>query len=290
MQTKAKINFIDFIRPDGYWPSPYSVDQAFGVMRWMVATGSAMPELADERGQWGTSTVINLLNCSPTCVNSHAPLSITNVAALRKSFHYALLSRYESRRVKRWKEKHGVSHTSTKILDFPNEGIQGAADGAGVSAERVDQLTLCKRRLTTQLNSCHAAATELYGVTINIDANSHGGTYYPPGGRFRFTVDYGFDGSIWHHDIAIGTPAETFSQTLKRAEIELDKLTGADKWPDPAKLSEGLSVDQKRACVATVEHNGMTYTIKWGQWRDNFYGNHWHIVKAEPEPKDTTTK
>ncbi len=247
-------------------------------MRWMVATGSAMPESKDERGTWGTSTVINLLNCSPTCVNSHAPLSILSVAALRKSFQYALLSKYESVRVKRWKERHGIGITSTKILTLPNEG----GWGSGVSAERVDQLTLCKRRLTTQLNSCHAAAVELYGVTINIDANSHGSDYHPKEGRFRFTVDYGFDGSIWHHDIAVGKPGETFSATLKRAEIALDKLTGADKWPNVDDLMKLVpeSDPGRRESLVQVTLGDCLYTIKYGKWRDSWPGR-WHITTCE---------
>jgi len=279
MKKRVKVNFIEFIRPDGYWPAPYSIDQAFGVMRWMVATGNAMTKSKGDAGQWGTSTVINLLTCSPTCVHSFAPKSIIDIDALQQSFRYALLSKHESRQVKRWKETFGIGHSLTKILTFPNEG----GWGNGVSAQRVDQLLKCKRGLTTQLNEYHPAATELHGVTVNIDANGSVNAYYPPGGQFRFTLDYGYDGSEWHHDIAIGTPEETFSQTLKRAEIELDKLTGADKWPLAETITQNLTVDQKRACTAAIYHDGFTYTVEWGRWRDDpGIGNRWYITKAEP--------
>jgi len=42
-RTSAKLSLIEFVRPasQGDWPYPYSTEQAFELLRWMLATGKS---------------------------------------------------------------------------------------------------------------------------------------------------------------------------------------------------------------------------------------------------------
>ena len=214
MKTKAKINFIEFVRPNCYWPAPYSLEQAFGVMQWMVATGKSLPEREDERGRWGISNVECLLSMKPTCVNSYAIDPIHSVQDLRRRFHYALLSSYESLRVERWREKYGIFVTGTRWIQFPHEGSWGS----GVGGQEVDRLLGATGTLTTQLNQYHAGAVEIYSAPVSIS-----------GRGFSFVLNYGYDGSRWFHTLAESENGESFGQTFRRAEAAFAALRAPAK-------------------------------------------------------------
>ena len=216
LRQKARYSFIELVRPD--WFVPYSIEQRFGIFRWMVATCAT------------SSTPMH-----PNCVNDYDVSGVSSIAQLQKRFHFALLSRDAS--ASRWRSENGIDVAGHKILHFPHYApflgapIQGKLLSEQDTQKALDGLLGSRGTLTTQLNSCHAAATEIYGVKIHVS---------PEG--FTLTLEYGYDGSIWHYPLAAtpamwegegdtfrrnlyGRKSEPFINTFDRAISALAKLT-----------------------------------------------------------------
>lgn len=206
MKSKFKVEFANLISPDGFWPWPYSIEQAFGIFEWMVETGERYPPV---HGRWVDCGVTELLGTQPTCGYSGSTQKVHSCADLRKRFHWAVLSRYTNSCTEKWRADNNITPMGVKIIHFAHE------DAPKVSCDRVDKLLLNSGTLTTQLNEFYAQAVEIYGVKVLVHE-----TY-----GFRFVLRYGFDGSSWDHDLARAVKGEGFESAFIRAETKLQELT-----------------------------------------------------------------
>lgn len=278
-RIKASIRFIDFVRPDGYWPAPYTLEQAFEVFRWMVRTGVAMKLAKGDTGTWGTSTVNNLLGTQPTCTgNIHGGVNIYSIDRLRKGFQYAVLSGHAGQLQSRWRHENNVLPTGERIIHFrhhaPFFGPQSEAD---IRTALETYFSMGQQepqiRLVKQLNSSYADAVELQSTNVRI---------MPDG--FRFWIQYGVDGSGWDHELTRTKGNETFIETFQRADRVLQYLTGEDSWPDARALTkEPNAVQIKRGRKYEVLKDGVLYRIEYTGRRES--RSDWHIMSAEPIPE-----
>ena len=209
----AEVGFIDFVRPDGFWPYPYTTEQAFQVFRWMVTTGK-------EYTKYGAPGVIDLLCKQPTCLNSRRVNPIHSREDLRTRFHYALLSNLGGPIVDEWRRVNGISVTESRRLYFPH--YTPFAGNSVYESERaiedaLDNL-LGKSRgmvLNISLNDCHKRARWVADVDISVSENG-----------FSFDMDYGYENdSGWKHVLAATIKNEPFIDTMHRAITALAGLT-----------------------------------------------------------------
>jgi hypothetical protein len=115
MKTKAKIAFVEFLRPDFYWPNPYTIEQAFEVFRWMVRTGTAY----ERSTRWGRNGPIETLSCSPSCTGFGYVAPIVSLDDLRRRFHFGLLSAHTtSSGVDEWRGAENTHVGAEKIIAF----------------------------------------------------------------------------------------------------------------------------------------------------------------------------
>lgn len=214
-KSKAKINFTELVRPDGYWPQPYSLEQAFQTYRWMIRTGRGFStsgygvyDQLDGNGARGNHD----LHYSP----------ITSIDALRKRFAYAILGRSNGPNTTAWRKQEKVQFGEERILHFPHYApFTGAPLLGNVLSEAQISKVLqayfaAEGNLRVQLNESHAAAVEIVKLKINV------GTW---DFKFRFLLDYGYDGSWWTHVLAEG---EQFIDALGEAIKEFGRVSGQD--------------------------------------------------------------
>lgn len=213
MKTKATYKFIEFIRPDGYWPLPYTLEQAFGVFAWMLSTGDGY----HDDGRWGRHDIRSLLSCQPTCCNFSQVRPIGNVADLQRRFHHAILSGYVGPRLQEWRETFGVTPSGKAIISFPHHGLRGYETSEHGIARGVDALLGAKGRIGVQLNQYHSRAREINGVSLHWH------------NRYWFVLNYGCDGSEWQWTLAKQLPGEAFYTTLRRAQKHLASLVDGKK-------------------------------------------------------------
>jgi hypothetical protein len=217
LRTKARIRFIGFVRPDGYWPYPYTIEQAFHVFHWMVVTG-------EKYRKYGWPGVYDLLSKQPTCLGISEVYPITSIDDLRSRFHYALLSRSRNCFVHNWRADNGISVTAEKILTFPHyEPFHptSAHESEKAVHEALSSLLAGSRGkvLGVSLNPCHPKATWVGGVTVHIDRNG-----------FSFIMDYGYVEDLgWCHTLAATEAKEPFTDVLHRAEVTLAALIEGKK-------------------------------------------------------------
>ena len=219
MKTKAKIAFIAFVRPDCYWPAPYTIEQAFEVFRWMVRTGSAF----ERPTRWGRNGPIETLSCSPSCTGFGHVNPIVSLADLRRRFHFGLLSAHASSSgVDEWRAAENVRVDAEKIIAFRHH--KPFSGGAGWTCEAevfkaINGLFADGQSLRTarSLNPVHPSARTCKSVKIAVE-----------GDRFRFFLTYGWPDeestSCWTHLLAWTEGNEPFLATLARAATSLAEL------------------------------------------------------------------
>ena len=235
IQQKARYAFIELVRPDCY--SIYSIEQRFQIWRWMVRTAMNIKPTDAETGRWGVHGPIELLSGQPTCCGMSEVAPIRSIKDLNNRFHWALLSRDAGPSARRWRGENYINVDARRILYFPHYApfcgapLQGKPTAESDVRKALDILLDATGTLTTQLNSCHAGAVEIYGVSVAVR---------PEG--FRFVLRYGFDGSSWDHELAAtpnmwegtgdtfhrnpyGRKSEPFINTLDRAITTLESLT-----------------------------------------------------------------
>lgn len=208
MKTKAKYRFIEFVRPDGWWPQPYTLEQAFGVFAWILKTGS---KIYDQSG-WGRRDIRSLLSCKPTCVNFSEVEPVVSVQDLERRFHHAILSGFVGPNIRAWREKLGITPDGEAIISFPHHGWKGGPFSEHDARCGIDALLGAEGRLGVQLNECHSRAREIYGVRLHWR------------GSYRFVLRYGYDGSEWDWLLARQLPGEAFYTTFQRAQRRLADL------------------------------------------------------------------
>jgi hypothetical protein len=217
LRTKALIRFIEFVRPDSFWPQPYSLEQAFHVFQWMVRTGK-------EFSKYQRSGVFDLLNKKATCCGAWNIDPIISVSDLRERFHHALLSAYGSELVSQWRKKNNICITEKKWIAFPHYTPFENSEAFGSESDLKDALNdlLTKSRgkfFNFSPNSCHPKATWIEKVFVNVT---------PEG--FRFMARYGYEedegSSSWDYVLARSDAMTTpFAQTLAEAIKKLNELT-----------------------------------------------------------------
>ena len=215
MRTKAKISFIEFLRPDSFWPYPYTIEQVFHVLQWMVK--EARYYIHGRQYE-----PIALLSCKPSCIFVSGIEPIVSVDDLRMRFHYALLGRVYGN-IAAWREDNGITIDGSRILHFPHHGPGGlfktdartVLDKLFHDGERAD--------LAVSLNCSHLSAKQCQKILI-----------YVLDGGFLFVLKYGFDKSFaassWAHELARTEGNEPFYATMRRAVdtfYGLTKLKGA---------------------------------------------------------------
>jgi hypothetical protein len=213
LKRSAEIRFVDLVRPDGYWPHPYTIEQAFQVFRWMVTTGK-------EYTKYGSAGVTELLSMQPTCLNFICVRPIISREDLRQRFHYALLSNYGGQIVGAWKKANGISLAESRRLYFPHYTPFTAT--AGFESERaikdaLDALLIQStgKVLNVSLNECHKKARWVGRVDIAVSERG-----------FSFNMDYGYENdSGWKYVLAATIKNEPFIDTMQRAISALAGMT-----------------------------------------------------------------
>lgn len=244
MKTKAKIAFVEFVRPDGYWPQPYTIEQAFEVFRWMVKTGRPF----ERPTRWGQNGPMEMLSCNPSCTEHHHVTNVLSIEDLRRRFHFALLSAYgTSSGVQEWREAENIKIGAERIIAFRHH--KPFSGGAGWTCEADVEKAINglfhdgKTLLTaTSLNQYHPTARHCKSVQIAVEPD-----------HFRFILEYGWPDSEctshWFHDLARTEGREPFLLTTARAIDALGALTlpSSAKPPIPALKSPGKTRTQNIA-------------------------------------------
>lgn len=213
IRSKAKYRFIEFLRPDGYWPQPYRIEQAFGVFGWLIESGQRFKR----RGQWGEHTIECLLSKKGSCTGIRTIDHIESIDDLRERFHHAFFGNY-SPIAAAWRKAAGINAYGSKVIAFPHYEF-GKHYHSEISLKGgIDKLIQASGQLAVQLNSFHDDARVIQGVEITYCSYDHG---------WRFRLMYGCqDGGTWFHDLASQRKGEPFVDTFLRAQAELEKLKG----------------------------------------------------------------
>lgn len=223
LRKSFKVPLIELLRPDGYWPQPLSIEQAFETLRWMATTGSSKPEFTSQL-QWGRAGIHELLTggsgLSHSCVEP-----ITSIEDLRRRFHFAILSRASSRGQELWRSEFGIRPEGTVTVPYPTYKPFAALPHLGWQSEAEIHAEI--KRLTAEsagmpmavnLNGVYDDCQTLHGVRIRVA---------PEG--FAFDIRYGNThptehGSSWDDTIARTREGESFLQTFARARTVFDCL------------------------------------------------------------------
>ncbi len=207
MKYRAMYRLIEFVRPGCFWPQPYTVEQAFGLFAHLVASAGEAP-----RGRNGYNPVAALLSAQPSC--EHCTVTpIYSLEDLRQRFHFALLG-HSSQHVERWRRRLRLKVGNSIPAAFPHHIWSKLPQSEHETKQTLVGLFGAQGKLTAQLNSCHAKAKEVYGVRLQLSMDY----------RWRFVLDYGFDGSVWYETIAEQGKREPFLLTLRRAAKTLETL------------------------------------------------------------------
>lgn len=214
MKTKAKYNFVEFMRPKGsYWPLPYTIEQAFGVFGWMIESGQPFAR----RGRWGEHTIECLLSGpgASSCTGIRTICPIISVDDLRQRFHDAFFDSY-SPMAADWRKSCGINAYASKTIAFKHHDRGTGGDSEAGFRKSLDALLAGGGTLTTQLNKYHRDAVDILSVELTYSIYRHG---------WSFRLEYGYDGSHWFHNLAQQWKGDTFYGTFARAQAALAKLT-----------------------------------------------------------------
>lgn len=243
-QARADLSLIEFVRPGGSWPYPYSVEQAFELVRAMVATGRrySLP------GRWGKSGVLELL-CGGGVVNCSALRPISSLGDLNACLHRALLG-VANTAVEQWRKREHFTLTGRHTLTVPHyralqrcpfQGQQVAEHEIGVALTQYFS-QIAGRQLAVSLNSVHLTARRVVQALVDVGPDS-----------FRFRLEYGLNGSVWSCTLARTQAGESFLDTFNRAWSRYRLLTG-EAEPDPARLAHRLNEDEQTGPGSTRTH------------------------------------
>jgi hypothetical protein len=215
MRTKAKIKFIEFLRPGNRFAYPYTIEQAFNVFQWLVKTGS-------KYDTYGRSGVYDLMAMGPTCINHDIWYShFYSIENLEKRFHYVFLYDDSWNKITTtWKKENDIGIDKTKWIYFNHYEPYGGY-GRNLSEVQIEEtleklLNSKNLKLNVSLNNCHPKAVWVEGVFIRIMPD-----------YFEFVMDYGYkkDSSSWFHTLAKTENKESFIDTMFKAIEKFKSLT-----------------------------------------------------------------
>lgn len=226
-RRSAKIALIEFLRPDHYWPNPYTIEIAFQALRWLIA--SAAGSEYQTQHQWHRTCAVGLMGGEGAVNGGCKP--IKSLSDLRSRFHNAVLAKGDCRpEIQRWRDDKGIHVGAVIDMAFhhykpfsPPGHLPFRCEADVIKALEQMLERSAGRILTTQLNSVHAGAKVIHSVDVSVGASG-----------FRFCLHYGFvdptvdkHDSEWSHQLAKTEGNEPFLDTLDRAIAALAQLTAA---------------------------------------------------------------
>lgn len=196
----------EFMRPE-WFPGAYSIEQAIGVYRWMVATGASYTT----REKWGHRGVAELLSTTSALNTSMRPLA--SIADLRLRFQYALFGR-GNESIDRWRADFGIHVDKAVDVPFRHYKKYTYKRSDRDVARLLDGLLGASGRLGIHPNEYHPTAQEIHGVELH----AHRGGY-------AFDVVFGLEGSRWWRRLARSRyPDEAFLDVFERALEEMQAI------------------------------------------------------------------
>jgi len=215
-RQQAMIKMIEFVRPGGYWPTPYTLEQAFQVLRLMVKTGAAYSNPT----RWGRAGVVEMLD-GHGCVNCSGIRAITSIGDLHHRLQLGILDNY-SPTIDRWRQEQGFEVMSETRCEFPHYApYRQFLDGAVVSPATVHKAIdefftgFLGKTLEVSLNYVHLDARTVKQTYVAIRPD-----------HFSFGLTFSLDGSVWDYELARTMPGETFLGTFSRAHFRLRLMLG----------------------------------------------------------------
>lgn len=225
LRHSAKIKLIEFLRPGGYCPQPYSIEMAFQALRWLIASGVGY----STQHTWHKTSIASLLGGSSP--DYSYPTPVESIPDLLRRFHAAVLSdeRYAPE-IGRWRADKGINAYAELDMHFLHYKPMASVPHLGFNCESDVQKALrslfvdaAGKRTTVSLNSIHHKAQVIHKVDVTISPTA-----------FYFTLRYGFlspeemkekGDSEWQYTLASTQPAtgtnhrlpEPFLDTLRRA-------------------------------------------------------------------------
>ena len=215
MRTKAKICFAEFVRPDGYWPQPYSIEQAFQVYRWLVVTGTSFSRYQ----KYGAIDMLIGGGVMGGTDLHYEP--IRQLKQLREVFHRAILGRSNGQLTTAWRAKERIAFSETRMIHFPHYApfvgtpLLGSIWAEAQIAKLLNAYLSASGNLLVQLNKYHPGAIEIVEPVIRVQ------TWEPF--DFVFDLGYGYEGSIWWHELARGSQ---FIDAFGEALTEFERVSG----------------------------------------------------------------
>lgn len=223
----ADVALIELLRPDPYWPDPYSTEMAFQALRWLVASASS--EEFVEQHQWHASCAVGLMGGAGA--RNGACRAIASRADLRERFIEALLARPRWRpEVARWRTAKGIHVDAVLRMKFrhykpyhPPAHLPWRSEADITAALDALLEKSVGNRLAVALNSVHNDARVVHAIGIIIGAKG-----------FEFVLRYGFVDpredrfdSEWAEKLAQTVRDEPFLDTMARAVTRFSELTAA---------------------------------------------------------------
>ena len=224
-RRRARIELIEFLRPDYYWPNPYTLEMAFQVLRWLIKSATGGGYVTQHQGH--RTCAVGLMGGVGAVNGACKP--ILSLADLRSRFHAAILgaTRYRPE-VQRWRTDKGISADAVLEMDIRHYSPRRAPPShLPWQCDRDIEIALTVllekspgRKLAVSLNSVHRSARRVHSVGILVGPNG-----------FEFELRYGFKDprkerfdSEWNHTLAQTESEEPFLDTLARAIAEFDRL------------------------------------------------------------------
>lgn len=220
----ARIDLIEFLRPEPLWPYPYSLEMAFSVLRWLIETASH-PQF-EEQYEYHRSSAAGVMGAEGAINGAGRP--IANIDDLKNRFVDALLMSDRCRPdVTRWREAHGISpmsHHEMRFAHYKPHHLPAHLPWRSESEVRQALRDLLERstgrKLAVSLNSVHKRARTIQRVGVMVAPK-----------YFRFVLNYGLTDarknrydSTWTHELAMSKKGEPFLDTLARAIEHLEGL------------------------------------------------------------------
>jgi hypothetical protein len=230
---------IEFLRPDIWWPAPYSIEQAFGVMQAAIALAST----SEGDNKKGIAAGDRLFGTDASGID---PLvEINSIKDLRNAFHRLSLGR-GCPSAEDWRQAHGLGPTGTLACSFPHFApFKGTPLKERTRASEADIKNALKglleghigQELAVSPNCIHLNARKIERVSI---------TLYPQG--YVFSLKYGLEGSAWSLKLAQGGTQTPFTKTLNQALRRIALLVGDHPSAATAgSLAAALNADQDTA-------------------------------------------
>jgi len=218
VRRKGKYRLINFVRPN-IWPFGYTIEQSFGVYRWMVETADNYPDAR----RCGRNALEPVLSCVSRLPSDVAP--ITSLRGLEERFRWAMFAVYGLMgTLERWRAEYGIRVEGVHWIRFPHYEPFNGPSSERDFGEMLTAMFTDRQRLTVQLNECHDGARENYGVHLHLGksfTNCEGKFFYS---GWRFDLSYGYKGSVWEHTLAREEQGEPFWDVAQRAYDALRKL------------------------------------------------------------------